>query len=1048
MTLKQPYLFALVLFVARSAAGAPPAPYPLTITPGTPEEARLLRKNSGTTLDRSVRRFERGQFCVYGVTALPGSSCRLELTLDAPAPSDRPEILLFGVGNKPLPFRLEQNVGGVFSILWTVPSAWPIGAPIPIEISAKEGPLALQSLKLIHQERDVRNDGVPDAMTAWMRSGLPADIQPISLRPPDLPYTFIHANQAPTPEEDPLADAVLLHDAPEGALAAWSARGRSVWVDIPTSALPDFASKAADRVQTGADGKPILTPFGVAPSPLPPRVEEETKTIDAALAEGAEGVSIDDPGYWAKAGYEPAFRLAWQSRLHSPWQDPMRSLDARYRASSLMATLAAERVQGLLQETQRRKPDVRRLVALRSFLENARSGWISPIWQTDAQPAVSDLIAQLSDTELDASLRYDGVHRSLPFARAFLTFSALRNVTRDLDRRLWLSLDMGGVTADGIANAALFRTRFEQAVTAALFMDETAAYQTPSVRQAGSDADLATEINTISVALEEMHAQSHSSAMLMSDIGVLVSDTLQWQREGPYTSDPEEACSLALPLLQKGVPIQIVSLERSVDPGYLNHFRTLLLSYDAQKPMSARTQEALAAWVRRGGSLLLFGGADPYNDVTSSWWRTAGLYAPQADLWVKCGLQLSGPPQIQKPTPEDLSRYTEITPEPGRSDTRTLQVDLSRFARQSGSTAVRFTARSNTPIALRSVELLVGGRLAAAFLAGSDLENRFLAYDDHSQFSSDARTVSGSAAWTYQFDHLPQDLPSLLILQATGDLRIQAASAQPDSGRTLLSTSQAPGLADLFPRLRLGASYPATLYPLPPASFAPPAPVHPGPRGPKLSKADSGAPVALYTLRSGGAPIWMQSVDHGLIVHVGVAPSFFTAGPASGGLLRALTRLAYQRAGGVYREPGFIHLKRGRYSVVQTFNTSRFVEGRTIDLFSPTLDVAQNRAIPPHSSALLYQLEPPAARPRIDYVSGRMQAVLETETLTAFFTRGPRGTRGAARIDRSDKKPIGVRAIDRLGRPLSVEMSVEGGSIQLRYPNDPDGVAIRVGWSQ
>ena len=63
---------------------------------------------------------------------------------------------------------------------------------------------------------------------------------------------------------------------------------------------------------------------------------------------------------------------------------------------------------------------------------------------------------------------------------------------------------------------------------------------------------------------------------------------------------------------------------------------------------------------------------------------------------------------------------------------------------------------------MASAELRVGGQLAASFVAGSDIESRFIAFDNNSSVtatslpggpvSGAARFADGTASWTYQFD--------------------------------------------------------------------------------------------------------------------------------------------------------------------------------------------------------------------------------------------------------------------------------------------------------
>jgi hypothetical protein len=505
---------------------------------------------------------------------------------------------------------------------------------------------------------------------------------------------------------------------------------------------------------------------------------------------------------------------------------------------------------------------------------------------------------------------------------------------------------------------------------------------------------------------------------------------MQWQREPPAASDFDGVYGLTLPLLQRGVPVQLASLDRVGDPGYLRPFKTLLLSYDFQKPSDPRLQSVLASWVRDGGSLIFFGGSDSYNAVSDSWWRVAGKPDPQSDLWEKLGIKV-GPATTRTSAQEDKNRYTVIQSVNGSEhnlgNRRAYPLDLTPFVKQTGSVAVRFSdisPQDGWGVYVAGLELRVGEKVVASFQTGSELENRFLAYDNFSQFNGLARFADLTGSWTYQFDNLPRDQKVTLTVDMGNGFQVSAASAQPEIGMTLLGAGSNE-LTKAIPRLRVG-TYPVTLYPF------------------TGQKPDEN-PTPLYNLRAGGVPVWAQSVGKGLVVNVGVAPGFFSGSERSAGLLRALTQYAHQRAGGNYTEPGSLRVRRGRYTMVRTLSESETVEGRTIDLFSPTLAVAPSRTIPPRSHALLVEM-PSGPVPRIGFVSGRLLARAEAPLSTTFYARGPLNTQGAARLHAGGKKPTGAKAMDRLGRSVEVSVIQEGDTVLLQYPNHPDGVIVRVGW--
>ena len=97
-----------------------------------------------------------------------------------------------------------------------------------------------------------------------------------------------------------------------------------------------------------------------------------------------------------------------------------------------------------------------------------------------------------------------------------------------------------------------------------------------------------------------------------------------FQRGDPTPSDPNlsHVYGLALPLLKRGMPVTPVQLENVTLPNYLDGFRILLLSYHGMKPLTPDVHRSLAAWVKRGGMLVVCDDdTDPYNAVRE-WWNS------------------------------------------------------------------------------------------------------------------------------------------------------------------------------------------------------------------------------------------------------------------------------------------------------------------------------------------------------------------------------------------------------------------------------------------
>src|SRR5207253_3110973 len=85
-----------------------------------------------------------------------------------------------------------------------------------------------------------------------------------------------------------------------------------------------------------------------------------------------------------------------------------------------------------------------------------------------------------------------------------------------------------------------------------------------------------------------------------------------------------------------GLPVEPVQIETAE----LSRYKTLLLSYEGQKPPKIEFHDTLAAWVKAGGALIVFDDdCDPFHKVRE-WWNSGGMHyaTPRHHLFDKLGL--------------------------------------------------------------------------------------------------------------------------------------------------------------------------------------------------------------------------------------------------------------------------------------------------------------------------------------------------------------------------------------------------------------------------
>jgi hypothetical protein len=447
-----------------------------------------------------------------------------------------------------------------------------------------------------------------------------------------------------------------------------------------------------DQAQTDREGKPILhggrkdMPY-ISPSEAYGRYL--TVGIQRALDAGAEAIHLEEPEFWAAGGYEANFRREWQAYYGVPWQPPDSSPDAQYRASKLKYFLYRRTLSQIFTFVKNYGKaagrTIRCYVPTHSLLNYADWRIVSPE-SSLLQVGADGYIAQVWTGTARTPNVYEGRRKERTFETAFLEYGAMQNLVRASGRRIWYLNDP--VEDNPNHNWDDYRANWENTLTASLFQPEVWRYEimpwpervfngkypakdmsdTRSVKQLertpngtglggfgpSNPAPRVTipkayesELQAVIRALGKMKQPERAVRWEVSGtqgVGVLVSDTLMFQRADPDPSDPNLGSfyGLAMPLLKRGIPVEPVQIENATEPGFLDRYRLLLLTYEGQKPPTASFHDALARWVRAGGALVVLDDDhDPYCKV-QEWWNTPprSFATPRQHLFEILGMPL------------------------------------------------------------------------------------------------------------------------------------------------------------------------------------------------------------------------------------------------------------------------------------------------------------------------------------------------------------------------------------------------------------------------
>jgi hypothetical protein len=380
--------------------------------------------------------------------------------------------------------------------------------------------------------------------------------------------------------------------------------------------------------------------------------------VQRALDAGTEALHLEEPEFWVRGGYSEGFKREWKSHYGEDWQAPHSSVDAQWRASKLKYFLyrrALQQVFDYVVDSNRRTGrNVRCYVPTHSLLNYAHWRIVSPESSLARLNGCDGYIAQVWTGTSRTPNLYRGQLRERTFETAFLEYGAMQNLVRSTGRTVWYLNDP--IEDDPNHDWTDYRVNWESTLVASLFQPEVwrfevapwpervfgGRYPARSPNPMPIPPAYATEVQTVMNALNDMRQERVQWDCGTTGLGLLVSDSLMFQRGEPTPSDPHlsHVYGLALPLLKRGMPVAPVQLENLTVPRYLDGFRVLMLTYHGMKPLAPEIHDRLADWVRQGGVLVVCDDdSDPYNQVRE-WWNSDGFsYAtPREHLFERLGI--------------------------------------------------------------------------------------------------------------------------------------------------------------------------------------------------------------------------------------------------------------------------------------------------------------------------------------------------------------------------------------------------------------------------
>ena len=376
------------------------------------------------------------------------------------------------------------------------------------------------------------------------------------------------------------------------------------------------------------------------------------KHVKRVIDAGIDAIFMEEPEFWARAGYSEAFKREWKSYYGFDWRPQHESPENTYLSSKLKYQLyynALKEVFTYAKEYGKSKGmDVKCYVPTHSLVNYSQWMIVSPEASLASLSCVDGYIAQVWTGTSREPNYYNGKAKERVFETAFLEYGSMESMTAPTGRKMFFLTDP---IEDWPRDWADYKKNYQATFTAQLLYPNIADYEImpwperiyEGLYRTSPDSDkreriprhYSTQMQVMINSLNHMPL-SDNKVTGSAGISVLMANSLMFQRFPTHVGyeDPQLSnfYGQALPFLKRGVPVKTVHIENLGYKEALADTKVLLMTYSNMKPLSPEAHTHIAQWVKDGGILVYSGlDSDPFQTVLE-WWNTgANNYAAPSD---------------------------------------------------------------------------------------------------------------------------------------------------------------------------------------------------------------------------------------------------------------------------------------------------------------------------------------------------------------------------------------------------------------------------------
>ncbi len=383
-----------------------------------------------------------------------------------------------------------------------------------------------------------------------------------------------------------------------------------------------------------------LVPYIVPTKNYLKYIESHIKT---AIDAGVTSIYMEEPEFWARAGYSDAFKNEWQKYYGSAWRPQDESAEATYLSSKLKYHLYYEALKAVFDYSKTYGKtigkDIKCYVPTHSLINYSLWQIVSPEASLASLKNMDGYIAQVWTGTAREPIFFNGIQKERVFENAFLEYGSMVSMTAPTNRKMYFLTDP---IEDRSHSWEDYKVNYEATFTAQLLFPTVNNYEVMpwpkriykgKFKVQGTEEkqpipqDYATQMQVMVNSLNSMPLSSNKLNGSRG-IGVLLANSMMFQRFPTHQGYDDPALSnfygMALPLLKRGIPLETVHIENLQHPTTLKDVKVLVMSYANMKPPSVENHIELSKWVKNGGVLVYCGrDDDPFQNV-KEWWNSNG----------------------------------------------------------------------------------------------------------------------------------------------------------------------------------------------------------------------------------------------------------------------------------------------------------------------------------------------------------------------------------------------------------------------------------------